>query len=147
MFGIIETHTFYNKVHGEYVKSHSTQRCIVSNESELPQDSWLSKTHRVKYMVEAYTPEQIALIIAAQQKQLTKPARAVVSPEGSFVASEIRKSDYDLSQIYWSFVCGFDGKADKYYNTKFGKEVFDNQVKLSAIDKSVTMPDWGYSGT
>ncbi len=145
MFGIIETHTFYNKINGEHVESHQTQRCIVGD--ELPSDKWISKTHQVQFSYESYTPEQFALIVSAQQKQLANPAKAVVNCEGSFVKDTIQKSDYPLSQVYWSFVCGFDGKADKYYNMKFGQEVFDNQVALHAIDKTVTMPDWGYAGT
>lgn len=145
MFGIIETNTFFKKVNGVNVQLHSTQRCIVGN--ELPEDKWTAKDRYTQYKLESYTPEQIALIVAAQEQQLAKPTKAVVNCEGSFVKDTIQKTDYPLSQIYWTFVCSFRGDENSINDMKFGKEVFDNQVALHAIDKTVTMPSWGYAGT
>lgn len=145
MFGIIETNTFYKKVNGVNVQLHSTQRCIVGD--ELPSDEWTAKDRYTQYSYETYTPEKIETIVAAQEKQLANPARAVVNSEGAFVKDTIQKTDFPLSQVYWCFVCSFSGNSTSVNDMKFGKEVFDNQVALHAIDKTVTMPSWGYAGT
>ena len=145
MFGIIETHTFYFTENGKNVIDRVTQRSIIGN--EIPSDEWVSKTHHVHYERESYTSKQVDLIVSAQEHQLTHPARAVVNCEGSFVKDAIRNTDYALSQLYWSFVCNFRGNENSINDMKFGKEVFDNQVALHAIDKTVAMPSWGYAGT
>lgn len=90
------------------------------------------------------TTEQIAVVLAAQQALLDNPRRAVVNSESSFVRTIIAETEYDVAMAYWRWVCS----QCSSHNTIFvDAKIIANQKMLEAIDASVTMPHWGYSGT
>lgn len=82
------------------------------------------------------------VLIEAMKAQLAKPARAVVNSESAFVKDRISMAgEPELARQYWNWVCS--GRKTPI----FGEEVFTLQQQLDAIDKGVTMPDWGTYGT
>ncbi len=87
--------------------------------------------------------DHVALIVSeAQRKQLEKPARAVVNSEAAFVAQRLRTEGHtDIASRYWSWTCRRGTEAE------FGKEVYQLQQQLNAIDAGITMPEWGTYGT
>jgi len=91
-----------------------------------------------------YTKEQTELIAKCQQKQIAKPARAIVNTESAFVKDMIAKTDPLLATNYWNWVC-FQGPIRR--PEEFGVDVLNNEILLQEIDANQRMPEWGYSGT
>ena len=86
-----------------------------------------------------YTPQELALIKAEQEKQIASPARAVVNCESAFIANRLDTSMPGLGKKYWFTFA---------MRQSFGDEVVDaNQVTLSEIDNQSRMPSWGTYGT
>lgn len=88
------------------------------------------------------TEEQIQIVLNAQETLINKPKRAVVNSESCFVRDLISKQDKELARTYWSWVCG---PSNNVFSSD--SRVVENEKKLKAIDLSIEMPKWGYSGT
>ena len=88
----------------------------------------------------------IDIIIAAQQKQIKNPTRAVVNSESAFVWQTITKTDEKLGIEYWRWVTS-DAMFPERGSIKFGQEVYENEILLNAIHSGVSMPEWGTYGT
>lgn len=83
-----------------------------------------------------------SLVAAAQKAQLDKPTRAVVNSESAFVMDRLNNAGQSaLARRYWSWSCGAKNR------TEFGDEVYELEMKLREIDKTVSMPSWGTYGT
>jgi hypothetical protein len=86
---------------------------------------------------------KIEILIEELTAQLAKPARAVVNSECAFVMDRLNtRGERDLAKEYWSWTCGSWEKDPRY-----GEQVQELQAALRAIDKSITMPEWGIRGT
>lgn len=93
--------------------------------------------------------EHVSFIIAeAQRRQIKNPTRACVNSEAAFVAQRLRNEGYvEISAAYWSWTCRSASRSEEQGSLEFGKEVFELQKQLRAIDAGFNMPSWGTYGT
>lgn len=82
------------------------------------------------------------VVAEAIKAQIQKPTRAVVNSEAAFVAQRLRNDGYTgVAARYWSWSCGHENREE------FGDEIYELQMQLNEIDRSVSMPAWGTYGT
>jgi hypothetical protein len=90
------------------------------------------------------TPNQIQTVVEAQQQIINNPVKAVVNSESTWVRQLISETDYELSTDYWMWVCSNCSKKNLTFSDTL---IRGNQEILESVDRTVTMPSWGYSNT